>query len=952
MKNRLHRILKPNYKSVFGLTTLALLLSVLGIAVFPSKASASDPTGILNPLYVWSLPTFNWEYLRFCDHGLFSPALTQWISPAGEPTKVSMVVPYGTPSVALDFNFNGATCHSSGGSTDYLHMMIVNSYTSGVSDIVGDQIALDFNPGNPVGTYHKKESGFNFAPPGGFTATAIHTITLGTKTINQFPDAPNFRCVPAPITISSIFDFGPCPENKLPFPILITVLPPPLDNEPSISMTDIDCNSTTFDITSADPDGGPYTVNWSLDGVAQPGISFPGGSTTKNVSIPGNDPAQAHTIAVSTSGYYAHGAPTTSASDNDSWVVCNKFVPKGGLLSADCDAAKGWASDEDSPGTAVKYRILKDGTQIHEGTANENQLDHPGHGFEFNLADHKDYKQHIYKLQAEDTKTNGSGTGVYNDVGSAETVPACVTPKCAVTNSEGANPEIGVKFYITVKITYVPGSKGAAITDAEFNMLIRITGPSSPPPLYNIPNVSFTSIPLTPSDGEGIGRSDDVFDDVPGPYSVLATLTGPSPLPIIYCSGVGTSTVCDPVTSVCTPCDPVTSVCTVCDPVTSVCTVCDPVTSVCTVCDPVTSVCTPCDPVTSVCTVCDPVTSVCTVCDPLTDSDCPPPPRIVLKPYLAIYGDDVCSGGGDGSGNITTFLNDNYSGAGSQLATFALGVIKGYATAKIRDATLSPPILPIPPNGLSFANTEPSAGGFTLANCADNYTDPGDSDLVYSQPHAQIIANNSFQGIYRHNSSLTLVPTEPYAWVYNGSRLTVYVNGDITIMGDIFYIGGYPHLPPHDIVPGHKWDNLNDIPSVTFVASRNIYIDSSVTELDGTYVAKDTIYTCTGIDDKGTPEVSDDTHRLLNVNELYANCDSQLIVRGQLIAKSIKWLRTYKSLVFSAVSEHPYNLGIFPNAAELIINGPESYMSRPASGLPSSTGSKTYDSITSLPPIL
>jgi len=548
-------------------------------------------------------------------------------------------------------------------------------------------------------------------------------------------------------------------------------------------------------------------------------------------------------------------------------IPVNDYPPTG-TVAANCNTLSGTVTDQDKSGANMALRIYKDDVLI----ASPNST---GDDYTVDIGAHRDFRAHTFRVEAQDIDAAG-GPHEWTEIGSASSGP-CVTPKCAVTNSAGANPEVGVEFYITVKITYVPGSQGAAITDAEFNMLIRITGPSSPPPLYNNPNVLFTPIPPI---GGGVGISGPALDNMPGIYTIVATLTGPSTPSTIYCSGVGTNTKpkCVPIPGLpCTPCILSEPEC-------------------------------PVDP-----------------CNPLTDSDCPDPPRIVLKPYLKIYGDDVCSGG-----RVTAFAQPfsgffgglAYQGAGSQFATFAGGDINGFASAILRLTVGTTPALA--PNGLSFANTASPPGNFALANCADNYP------IISSGTAPPASALPAWpSGDYYHIGNFTISTAGE---ISSGKHITLYVTGNLTIKpaaGHIRYAGSA------------GWGSLDDIPSITFVVGGNIYIDSSVTELDGTYVARGIIYTCTNI---SAP---------YGINDLYGNCANQLIVRGQLIANSIKWLRTYKSLKDNTTPfEHPYNLGTFPNAAELIINGPESYMSRPASGLPSSTGSKTYDSITSLPPIL
>ena len=158
------------------------------------------------------------------------------------------------------------------------------------------------------------------------------------------------------------------------------------------------------------------------------------------------------------------------------------------------------------------------------------------------------------------------------------------------------------------------------------------------------------------------------------------------------------------------------------------------------------------------------------------------------------------------------------------------------------------------------------------------------------------------------------------------------------------------------------------ITSSSFVvkAGRNIYIAPNVKRLDGVYVAKGNIYTCSNATGTGPKQTSDSGPG----NSYYTVCNKQLLIRGTFVAKKVSLMRTYGSLRNSVNNEQlrgpsnaPIN-GACANsggappipiakscAAEVFDFGPELYLSNPAVQLPNG-GSTTYDAITSLPPVL
>ena len=301
---------------------------------------------------------------------------------------------------------------------------------------------------------------------------------------------------------------------------------------------------------------------------------------------------------------------------------------------------------------------------------------------------------------------------------------------------------------------------------------------------------------------------------------------------------------------------------------------------------------------------------------------CPDTITVAPKPYLRVYGGDVLAGSGFGSGcssatgSIIGWNSGDITGggAGTQFAAQALRGIDGFVSAGSR-STLSPPN---PPIGLSFANTAGAYGGnFGTTICALDYfgTKPSSATV---QPSG-----------YTVNSLNVLVGTHP----------VVYVDGDVSISGTgVSYQNS------------GSWTTLSQIPSYYLIARGNIYIQSSVSNLDGVYIAQPkadgtggTIYTCAS----GFAAVAPAS--------LYANCNSKLTINGAFLAKMVKFSRS-NGLLKNAPKTNPgppptpgpAEPSSSPNIAEVFNYSPEMYLVNPGI-IPLNT---QYNSITSLPPVL
>jgi len=315
---------------------------------------------------------------------------------------------------------------------------------------------------------------------------------------------------------------------------------------------------------------------------------------------------------------------------------------------------------------------------------------------------------------------------------------------------------------------------------------------------------------------------------------------------------------------------------------------------------------------------------------------------ITDKPYFRVYGGDVLAGSGFGSSCSTTPdatiigwnrgnlpansdfpASSPYGGAGVQLAAFALGAINDFASATTRGS------LPRPPKGLSFANT---AGTGTYGGTwdSDNVTCASDYFALASEapngcPPGDPVNLNSLNGGYSCPTGTNLrIGNSP---VNKGSKITIFVDGNVAITGPIFVNGGATYA------------NINEIPSVRIIA-RNIYIAPGANSIDAVLIAQPdgnaggTIYTCS---DGGFGEP--------NKSQMINACRTKLTVNGAMIAQRFRFFRTLGSFMPGNNIEPATS----SNIAEVIQYNPEVWLTSPAVQAPIRNPNQTY---TSQPPIL
>lgn len=314
------------------------------------------------------------------------------------------------------------------------------------------------------------------------------------------------------------------------------------------------------------------------------------------------------------------------------------------------------------------------------------------------------------------------------------------------------------------------------------------------------------------------------------------------------------------------------------------------------------------------------------------------------KPYIRAYGGDVVAGSnfvqGDACNNTNPSEINTYrsasagkSGSGVQFAAMALGQIKGFSSASLRSAS------PISPVGLTFSNTigVDNTSPSVSANDGGSY----DGSPICAADYFGTTQKENIQSISTTNFDIasldadddgkqTLINTSGNFKVHIsnsaagssfGLKHTLFVDGDVVLSDDIIYSGLGPNF--------------------SLVVRGDIYIDRSVVQLDGLFVAQPrddgggNVYTCTNEGNQFNNSNSD----------LWDNCRSRLVVNGAVIAGNVKLQRVIDSLRDSVAGE-PYGSS---RAAEIFILNPEIYLNSPVL---KQNNVNSYDYITALPPIL
>jgi hypothetical protein len=242
---------------------------------------------------------------------------------------------------------------------------------------------------------------------------------------------------------------------------------------------------------------------------------------------------------------------------------------------------------------------------------------------------------------------------------------------------------------------------------------------------------------------------------------------------------------------------------------------------------------------------------------------------IAKAPYVHFTGNDVWAGGNfpdvsaacNAASKITTSsktLQDGSSAGGlTEYGAFALGKITNFGSAS---KALTNPASG-PGKMLTFSNINSSNLGFFGApqHCINSYIGTYNGTPVTTQPSA-IDVGGQPSGTIHMAGNHTFHGTVP-----NGAQQIYLVEGDVTIDNTgIKYTDSY--------------NSLGDVPSLVIIATGNILVRDSVTQMDGVFVAKNTFNTCSN-----APSGN------LSVND----CKEQLVINGSVIAGNMNLVRTY-----------------------------------------------------------
>ena len=307
---------------------------------------------------------------------------------------------------------------------------------------------------------------------------------------------------------------------------------------------------------------------------------------------------------------------------------------------------------------------------------------------------------------------------------------------------------------------------------------------------------------------------------------------------------------------------------------------------------------------------------------------------VVYLPYLNVYGGDVMTGAAPAAGAACSINNfagayswnqygAGYAGAGSEYAVQALAQIEEFGSA-MNPSSSSPPI------GLSFANSAIAAGKVSPSQGLYGGFF-GDSSGAWACGTDYTKGLSPISGAAATTQIANLPPTPGDAQINDGQQLRIYATGDVYISRNIAYQPG-------------AWPQVDQIPFFELVVTGgNIYIDSSVTHLDGIYIAEPSgaaggqIIDC-ATNAGGILKQVDPT-----VNGFYSTCNKQLVINGAFVAKQVLFGRTNGSLGQATAGD---SLGS-NHDAEIFNYTPEIWLPRNTA-----TPSDTYDAITALPPVL
>jgi hypothetical protein len=239
---------------------------------------------------------------------------------------------------------------------------------------------------------------------------------------------------------------------------------------------------------------------------------------------------------------------------------------------------------------------------------------------------------------------------------------------------------------------------------------------------------------------------------------------------------------------------------------------------------------------------------------------------VAKSPYVHFMGNDVWAGGGfedvnalcNAQSDIMTvarqLANGTIAGSVTEYGAFALGSITTFGSAS--KAMVSPAA----GQGklTTFANLNTANLGFYNAprHCVNSYASKYTGVPITNEPYYMDVGLRP-SGVWHISGN-----REFSGALQGGSKQIYYVEGDVTISGNIKYPSNY--------------SSIDDIPSLVIIATGSITVNSGAEQIDGLFVAKGNFNTC-------NPPAG---------NLSVSICNNQLVVNGAVVTNRLNLLRT------------------------------------------------------------
>lgn len=305
------------------------------------------------------------------------------------------------------------------------------------------------------------------------------------------------------------------------------------------------------------------------------------------------------------------------------------------------------------------------------------------------------------------------------------------------------------------------------------------------------------------------------------------------------------------------------------------------------------------------------------------------------RPYLRTYGNDVFAGTSIVNINEPTSVCDlssvgnvpirsvggvsdtgYYQGSAAELAAIATGSISNFLPGVGSYLDSSGTLYPNSPlrgntvfdatflDFLTFAG-----GGVGLDNIGGAYTSGGlcneaFPDVSEWNDGGSILSD----GRRTRSGNVTLSGTT----IATGDRVSLYVDGNVTITGSITYSNPT------------AWTSTDDVPLLRIFATGDINISGAATNLDGLFVAGGTIRTCTEFQETDVDAT---------VTSVIAACGNEagsrrFTLRGAFVANDVIFGRTAGDVTFSNANPTttPETVSAGGNKAETLVFFPELYI--------------------------